>query len=169
MIRVLIASAAVVLSASVASAQTYANPARGTAAPTATGRALLSPEEHIELARTAVASGDFDAARREYLSAVTLDRAAGRLPTESTMGLVQMLYAQSYTREASHMLDLLANEAAQRGDVETEARARADALWLKAGDGRRPQAREDATRLRTLIKQGVLSADTQRYVASRFR
>jgi predicted Zn-dependent protease len=85
------------------------------------------------------------------------------------MGLVQMLYAQSYTREASHMLDLLANEAAQRGDVETEARARADALWLKAGDGRRPQAREDATRLRTLIKQGVLSADTQRYVASRFR
>ncbi len=169
MIRVLIASAAVVLSSSAVSAQSFANPVRSTSAPTASGRALLSSEEHIELARNAVASGDFDAARREYLAAVTLDRAAGRLPTESTMGLVQMLYAQSYTREASYMLDLLANEAAQRADLETEARARADALWLKAGDGRRAQAREDATRLRSLIKQGVLSADTQRYVATRFR
>ncbi|WP_439642854.1 hypothetical protein [Gemmatimonas sp.] len=169
MIRVVIASAAVVLSSSVVSAQSFATPARGSSSPTATARALPTAEEHIVLARSAVASGDFDAARREYLAAVTRDREAGRLPTESTMGLVQMLYAQSYTREASYMLDLLANEAAQRADVETEARARADALWLKAGDGRWAQAREDATRLRSLIKQGVLSADTQRYVATRFR
>jgi hypothetical protein len=85
------------------------------------------------------------------------------------LGLVQVLYAQSYTREASYVLDELANSAAQRGDHNTEARSRADAMWLKAEDGFTQQARVDAKRIRVLLKQGLLSDSTQRYVAARLR
>lgn len=168
MIRVIIASAAVVFSASIASAQSLVTEMRP-----AVRRAVVertpSVEDHLALARVAASSGDFDAARREYLTAVNLERTFGRLPVESTRGLVQMLYALSYNREASYMLDQLADEAQRRGDVDTEARARADAMWLKADDGRRDQARIDARRLKALTRQGVLSDETKAYVAMRLR
>lgn len=170
MIRMIIASAVLAVASSTASAQSFTTDAnvrsgRGTVYASAPRTA----EDQMVLARRAASLGDFDIARRAYLAALGIERAEGRLGVEATQGLVQVLYAQSYTREAAYVLDELAISAAERGDFNTEARARADAMWLKANEGLKSQARDDARRIRALIKQGMLNESTQRYVADRLR
>jgi thioredoxin-like negative regulator of GroEL len=170
MIRLIIASAALTVATSTVSAQSFTTDATSRLNREVIGApAPLSADEHLTLARRAASQGDFDIARREYQAALSLERNAGRLGVDATMGLVQVLYAMKYTREAAYVLDELANSAAQRGDDNTEARSRADALWLKADEGFKEQARADAQRVRTLLKQGHLSESTQRYVADRLR
>lgn len=170
MIRPFIASVILTVAATTASAQSFTTDAGNREVRVFTTRtAPLSAEEHLTLARRAAGLGEFDLARREYNAAARLEREAGRLGVQATMGLVQVLYAQSYTREAAYVLDQLAHQAGLRGDDNTEARARADAMWLKAEDGFAPQARDDARRIRVLQKQGHLSDSTQRYVAERLR
>lgn len=123
--------------------------------------------EHLLKARQALDSGDFDSARREYVLAAALDRDAGRLPVEATFGLVHVLYAQSYTRDAAIVLNKFAREASTAGDANAEARALADAIWLNNQSKQFTQARADASRLRTLLKSNALTPETRRHVESR--
>ena len=170
MIRLIIATVAITVATSTVSAQAFTTDAINRSRRSVIGApAPRSADEHLTLARRAASHGDFDIARREYLAALELERGAGRLGVDATMGLVQVLYAQSYTREAAYVLDELATSAALRGDDNTEARSRADALWLKAEEGLKQQARDDARRVRALLKHGQLSESTQRYVADRLR
>jgi hypothetical protein len=170
MIRMIIASAVLAVASSTAAAQSFVTDANARAARGAVeAPAPRTVEDQLALARRAVSLGDFDIARRAFTAAVDLERAEGRLGVAATMGLVQVLYAQSYTREAAYVLDELAIGAAEHGDFNTEARARADAMWLKANEGLKPQARDDARRIRALLKQGQLNESTQRYVADRLR
>lgn len=134
-----------------------------------TASAPMTADEHLAVARRAAASGAYDIARREYRIAAVLEREAGRLPTEATYGLVQVLYAQSATDAAVFELDLLALDAAKQAEFETEARVRADAIWLKANTGDIKAARKDARRLNAITRTGALSADTQDYVMQRVR
>lgn len=129
----------------------------------------MTADEHMTVARRAAANGAYDVARREYRIAAVLEREAGRLPTEATYGLVQVLYAQLATDDAVFELDQLALDAAKQADFETEARARADAIWLKADAGNVKAARKDGRRLNAITRSGALSADTQAYVAERVR
>ncbi len=128
---------------------------------------MISNPEHIARARVALAKGEFDVARREFVTAAAIDRDEGKLATEATFGLAHVLYAQSYNREAATVLERLAAEASTAGDVDTEAKALLDAMWLNVEAKQRMQARADASRLRVLLKDKRLSNDTRKLVASR--
>lgn len=125
--------------------------------------------EHIAKARKALDKGELTEARREYVIATALDRDEGRLPIESSFGLAQLLFAQFDPVGAAKVLNDLADEAAQRNDVDTEARALTDAVWLNLNAKQHNRARRDAERLRDLLNDNRLSATTRSYVQSRVR
>lgn len=126
-----------------------------------------SSPEHIARARLALANGEFDVARREFVTAVAIDRDEGKLAAEASFGLAHVLYAQSYNREAAVVLERLATDASTAGDVDVEAKALLDAMWLNVDARQRLQARADASRLRMLLKDNRLSSATRKLVTSR--
>ncbi len=125
--------------------------------------------DHLEAARRALAAGEFDVARREFVIAAALDRDAGNVPVEAMFGLANVLYSSSYNREAAITMTKLAEEAGAIRDYNTEARALVDAIWLNLDAGQRMQAKLGGARLTQLIKDKVLSDDTMRLINSRFR
>lgn len=173
MSRLLNAAAALLLVASSASAQSITSDTRMDARNSARNEfgatAAVTADEHLQMARRAANDGAYDVARREYRLAAVLDREAGRLPTQATYGLVQVLFTQADLENATFELDRLALDAAKQADFEIEARVRADAIWLKAETGDLKGARRDARRLHALTRTGALSADTQQYVTQRVR
>lgn len=128
---------------------------------------IVSSPEHIARARLALANGEFDVARREFVTAAAIDRDEGKLPAEATFGLAHVLYAQSYNREAAMVLERLAADASTAGDVDIEAKALLDAMWLNVDAKQRLQARADASRLRVLLRDKRLSNETRKLIASR--
>ncbi len=145
--------------------------------PMATGTTLLAPAttvttprayaDHMEVARRAMLNGEFDIARREFAAAAELERQAGRLPVEAVTGLAHALYSQSYNREAALAMERLAKEAAARGDSNAEAVALADAIWLNSDAGQRITARRQADRLRKIMKDSAITAETRDLVRIR--
>ena len=125
--------------------------------------------EHLGNARRAASLGEFDVARREYVIAAALDRDAGFLPADATHGLVQVLYAQAYSREAAILLGALATEAELKGAADVEARALIDAIWLNVDCGQRNLARSQARRLQSLVQDHQLSAETVALVRERYK
>lgn len=71
---------------------------------------------------------------------------------DDSFGLAHCLFSQSYKREAALVMNKLADEAANIGDVVTEARAPAAAVWLNADSSQWGKARQDAVRLRLAIR-----------------
>ncbi|WP_411280396.1 hypothetical protein [Gemmatimonas sp.] len=128
---------------------------------------IVSSPEHIARARLALANGEFDVARREFVTAAAIDRDEGKLATEASFGLAHVLYAQSYNREAATVMERLAADASTAGDVDTEAKALLDAMWLNVDAKQRLQARADASRLRVLLKDQRLSSEIRKLIASR--
>jgi len=128
---------------------------------------IISSPEHIARARLALANGEFDVARRGFVTAAAIDRDEGKLATEASFGLAHVLYAQSYNREAATVLERLAADASATGDADTEAKALLDAMWLNVDARQRLQARADASRLRVLLKDKRLSSETRKLIASR--
>lgn len=129
--------------------------------------AVSSGNDRLQAARAAMANGDFDIARREFTAAAAIDREAGKLPVQAMVGLADALYAQSYDREAAFTMLRLADAAALLGDVDTEAVALADAIWLNLDAGQRIAARKLSDRLRALVKDTPLSADTRKAIKTR--
>jgi hypothetical protein len=125
--------------------------------------------DHIDAARRALKSGDFDGARREYVIAAALDRDDGKLPVDATFGLASVQFARNMSREAAATMDRLAADALAIGDYDTEARALVDAIWLNIDAGQRTQARTDGLRLQALLKERSLSPSVLKQVGERFR
>ncbi len=128
---------------------------------------VLTARDHLDSARRALADGAWDIARREFVIAAALDRDAGRVPVDAAFGLAHCLYSQSYNREAALVMNKLADEAAQTGDVETEARALADAVWLNADSGQWGKARQDALRLRNISTDSRITPETRKLIKAR--
>ena len=152
-------------------ASTFTLPSPQASAASAATRVVVAPvvssPEHIARARLALANGEFDLARREFVTAVAIDRDEGKLAAEASFGLAHVLYAQSYNREAAVVLERLAADASAAGDVDTEAKALVDAMWLNVDARQRLQARADASRLRVLLKDKRLTSATRKLITSR--
>jgi thioredoxin-like negative regulator of GroEL len=125
--------------------------------------------EHLAKARRALDQGELQEARREFVIASALDRDEGKLPAEAAFGLAQVLYSQFDEKGAAKVLDQLAEEAAVKGDANTEARALVDAVWLNVNTRQVNRARINAERLRELMQSAALSAETRAFVTSRVR
>ncbi|HYW30027.1 MAG TPA: hypothetical protein VE869_00875 [Gemmatimonas sp.] len=123
----------------------------------------------LENARRLVSEGAFDAARREFLVAIVLDRDAGRVPTEASLAFSHMLFAQSREREAATVLEGLAADAWRLRSPDCEARALMDLAWLNVRAGRNTDARADVLRLRELMRNPDVSVKTRSEINKRFR
>ena len=128
---------------------------------------VVSAIDHLESARKALAVGAFDDARREFAAAAALDREAGRLAVEASFGLAHTLFAQQYDREAATVLARLATEAAAAGNVEVEAKALLDVVWLNVQNGQRTEARANGLRLKALSADATVSAETRQAIKRR--
>lgn len=171
MTRLIMTLATLALSTTTLSAQSFAGEKR---TETRTGNAAvvtmaipLTTDEHMALARRALDAGDYTTARRAYKVAALLEREEGRVPAAAIFGLVSVLNVQGALTEAVDELTHLAADAARSADNETEARALADAIWLKMETRGRMAARNDAIRLRELLKGNSLSPETRAYVTQR--
>lgn len=161
MLSITIAAAASLIAFNTMTAQPPRALANGTVANVA------SVVDHLASARKALDNGAFDDARREFAAAAALDREAGRLPVESSMGLAYTLFAQQYDREAAHVLTKLATDAANAGNAEVEAQALLDVVWLNVQNGQKYEARENATRLRQLSTSASVSKETKKAIKRR--
>lgn len=161
MYRFTILAASALLALDTAAAQSPFSESRVSASYT------LTASDHLDSARRAFAEGAWDIARREFVISAALDRDAGRIPIEASFGLAHCLYSQSYNREAALVMNKLADEVAQAGDVETEARALADAVWLNADSGQWGKARQDALRLRNISTDSRLTPETRKLIKAR--
>lgn len=136
-------------------------------ASTARVSATRADAEHLARAKQAMLDGQFELARREFLAAATLEREAGRVPVEAVTGLAHALYSQAYNVEAALAMERLAAEAAANRDANAEAVALADAIWLHADAGQRLAARKQASRLKKLMKDSTITAETREFVRIR--
>lgn len=170
--RLIMTIAALTLAASSASAQSFTSTASARdgarSTPALLSAALpLTTDEHLALARKAQDAGDYATARRAYKVAALLDREDGRVPATAVFGLVSVLNVQGALTEAVDELERLAGDAARASNDEVEARALADAIWIKMETGGRMSARNNAVRLRTLLQGKTLSPETRQYVTQR--
>jgi len=76
--------------------------------------------------------GDYSAALRDYMAAADLVRKEGQLPAKELRRIANTQYYDGRYQSAVHTLDKLAKEAAEYGDIVTEAWAIADAAWVAA-------------------------------------
>ncbi len=171
MTRLLMTIASLALTANTVSAQAYVSEkraeTRNAASAVVTMAIPLTTDEHMALARRALDAGDYTTARRAFKVAALLEREEGRVPAAAVFGLVSVLNVQGALTEAVQELDHLAGDAARAGNDEVEARALADAIWIKMETRGRMAARNDAVRLRELLRGNTLSADTRHYVTQR--
>jgi Tfp pilus assembly protein PilF len=121
----------------------------------------MMTSERMQSARAAAQRGDLDHARREYRVAVALGLDEGCLPVEASHGLARLLFAQSQSEEAAHVMEELASEARASGNVDVEARALVSAAWLQLDGGQRLLAKENIRRLHELSRQRGLSSATR--------
>jgi hypothetical protein len=171
MTRLLLTFAALALTSSTVSAQAFTSEkrdeTRNAASAVVTMAIPLTTDEHMALARRALDAGDYTTARRAYKVAALLEREDGRVPAAAVFGLVNVLNVQGALGEAVEELERLASDAARAANDEIEARALADAIWIKMETRGRMAARNDAVRLRELLKGNTLSQDTRQYVTQR--
>ncbi|MES2525371.1 MAG: hypothetical protein V4617_21955 [Gemmatimonadota bacterium] len=123
----------------------------------------------LENARRLLTEGAYDEARREFLIAIVLERDAGRVPTEASLGLAHTLFGQNRARDAATVLEELASDAWRKGQPDCEARALMDLVWLNARAGRNTDVRADIGRLRTLMNHPDVKESTRKDINARIR
>jgi len=77
---------------------------------------------------------DFSAARKQYQAAADLLRAQNLSPGPALHHIAEAYYHEGKYQRAVVTLDALASEAAEYGDLVSEAWAMADAAWILARD-----------------------------------
>lgn len=167
--------------AGVAATNAYAQEAKGTDGSNGEPKLVLTalawdimPSEALALIEKGdqlAGSKKYGAARREYAAAAELIRAEGGFPSLPLEKTADTYYFQGMYRSAISTLDKLAREAAEVGDLSTQAWAQADAVWLFDIDcqshakserpGRNMEMSQRATSLRRLLGSPYLPAETR--------
>ncbi len=140
--------AAICLPATIASAQSSDNSARLVAADDLPAIVLA----HIERGDAWIAKRDYGKARAAYQAAADILREDGELPAVPMRRIAHAYYFEGKYHSAIRALDDLADEAATRGDVATEAWAKIDAAWVM---GRECFGRTDRRGFRLEIHERV--------------
>ncbi len=124
---------------------------------------------HMNNAKAAMVSGDLNTARQQFRIAEVLGRDSGCLPVDAAQGLAQLLFSQQQASEAAEVLQQLANDAAQAGDFDLEARTLVNVAWLQIESGERAQAKASVRRLYELANDTRLSPKTRSYLKQTLR
>jgi tetratricopeptide (TPR) repeat protein len=137
-------------------------PPGGTSIPAGAGE--LTPQVQAHLRRGGEFTGreKYALAVRAYRRAVEIARAQGHLPSLSSWRWANAHYYEGDLASAARVLDALAGEAAQHGDLVVQARALYNAAWVHARLGRRAEAETRLARLARLLASPYMPASEQR-------
>ena len=116
---------------------------------------------HITRAKAAMVSGDLNTARQQFRIAEVLGRDSGCLPVDAAQGLAQLFFSQAQASEAAAVLQNLANDAANAGDYDLEARTLINVAWLHVESGERNNAKASVRRLYELARDNRVSSKTR--------
>ena len=114
----------------------------------------LTPAVQAYITRAATAWGAESEAL--YRQAAKTARRQGHLPSLSLWRLASHYFAYGDTVRAGRVLDGLANEAAERGDVGVQALAIHYSAWLYGKAGRGPEFENRMTKLQKLMQSPYL-------------
>ena len=114
----------------------------------------LTPAVQSYITRAGVAWGDKAVAL--YREAAKTARRQGHLPSLSMWRLANQYFANGDVVGGAGVLDDLANEAAERGDIGVEALAIHYSAWLFGKAGRGPEFEKRMTRLLNLLDSPYL-------------
>lgn len=121
----------------------------------------------IEKGDAYAAEGHFGRARRAYSEAVKLQRQHGQLPARALRRIANAHYYQDRYQTAGKVLEDLAEEAAEFGDLEVQVWALADAAWIAGIAGLKLDMDRRLARLDKLMTSQFLPEDIRREVTSK--
>jgi hypothetical protein len=158
-------------------AQTSALPS---ATPVSGRSALIRPgipasdSELTAAVRPVVVRGDaltgmrrFTAAEREYRNAAEIVRREGHLPSFTLWHLASAYYYEGNPQRAAVVLEQLAAEAAQCGDLAVQALALFNAAWLNGEGGRGRTAATEIADLSKLLRSPYMPVAVRDHLTAR--
>lgn len=109
----------------------------------------------------------FEAAQREYRGAAEMARRQGHLPSFSLWHLASAYYYQGDPRRAAAVLEQLAVEAGQCGDLAVQALALFNAAWLNGEGGRGRTAATQVADLNRLLRSPYMPDAVREHLMAR--
>jgi hypothetical protein len=122
---------------------------------------------HLKKGDAQIDARKFGAARREYRAAAKLMREEGGVPHVAMRRIANTFYFQGRYNSAMRTLDKLAREAAEHGDLVTQAWAIADAAWVAGKAGARLDVEKRVAKLEKLLNSPFLPGHVQRDIRAR--
>ena len=133
-----------------------------------------SDSELTAAVRPVVVRGDaltgmrrFAAAEREYRNAAAIVRREGHLPSFTLWHLASAYYYEGNPQRAAVVLEQLAAEAAQRGDLAVQALALFNAAWLNGEGGRGRTAATEIADLSRLLRSPYMPVTVRDHLNAR--
>lgn len=128
----------------------------------------------IPAARALLSEGDeflgnsrYAAARARYEEAAELIRNEGEFPGVALYRIAASFYYEGKAMTSTSRLDNLSQEAAEWGEVVTQAWALADAAWIFGQQGKKIDMDTRVERLKRLLKSPYIPAETRGEITSR--
>ena len=133
-----------------------------------------SDSELTAAVRPVVVRGDaltgmrrFAAAEREYRNAAEIARREGHLPSFTLWHLASAYYYEGNPQRAAVVLEQLAAEAAQRGELAVQALALFNAAWLNGEGGRGRTAATEIVDLSRLLRSPYMPVTVRDHLNAR--
>ena len=109
----------------------------------------------------------FAEAQREYRRAAEIARQQGHLPSFTLWHLAGAYYYQGDPRRAADVMQQLASEAAEWGDLSVEALALFNAAWLNGQGGRGQVAATQLVALTKLMRSPYMPSDVRDHLTGK--
>lgn len=109
----------------------------------------------------------FTAAEREYRNAAEIAHREGHLPSFTLWHLASAYYYEGNPQRAAVVLEQLAAEAAQCGDLAVQALALFNAAWLNGEGGRGRVAASEIADLSRLLRSPYMPAPVRDHLSAR--
>lgn len=122
---------------------------------------------HMERGDELYALGELAKAREEYEAAVQLSREIGDLPAKALRRIAYTQYYEGRYQTAGKTLLQLAEEAAEYGDLATQAWAIADAAWVAWRAGDKIDMDRRIARLEKLLGSPYLPGDVKQKIRTK--
>ncbi|MEE9132343.1 MAG: hypothetical protein V3U13_02165 [Gemmatimonadota bacterium] len=124
-------------------------------------------QAHLDKGDVLFSRGDFGSARKEYAVAADLARGEGQVPVKALRRIANTQYYEGRYQSAGLTLLKLAKEAAEYGDIVTEAWAVADAAWVAGIAGDKIDVDRRVAQLERLLTSPYLPDDVREEIRTK--
>jgi tetratricopeptide (TPR) repeat protein len=130
----------------------------------AVSAAALDVDTYLDRGDAHFTKRNYSAARRQYRVAAKLTRADGEVPIKALRRIANAHYYEGRYQSAANTLEKLAREAAEYGDLVTQAWAIADAAWVAGRAGAKIDVDRRLVRLERLLGSPYLPDDVRQAI-----